>query len=364
LAEPRKPTPGGPEDDDSGLTGMLGRAGAAALRPMRKVAGAGKEVLNDEAERALDGVMAGPLPEAVGRSIVEHHVVERVVSSALDAKRAETGADGLPVDLEAVEQALRRALDDPAVERMLKETIDSRLTAELADAITKSPAFKRTLTNVLSSPEVRHALERQTVGFGADMAAAARRKTRKADGGIEAGVWRLAGRRPDAERARYGGLFTRGLGFAIDLLFTQLIYLILGALIGLVTSIFGTLQPTWLVGTLAGIGGILVIGLYFVVFWSTAGQTPGMRIMRLRVYHAGEPPAIWRSVLRLIGIPLAIIPFFAGVVPMLFDPERRALPDYLGGTNVVYELDDEDEEDQEAEQLSSTSDDAAPVAAS
>jgi uncharacterized RDD family membrane protein YckC len=362
VTEPKKPTAVG-SDDDSSLSGMLGRAGAAALRPVRKVAGAGKDVLNDEAERAIDGVMAGPLPEAVGRSVVEHRVVERVVSSAVEAKRAESGGDGLGIDLEPVEQALRHALDDPAVERMLKETLDSRLTAELADTITRSPAFKRTLTNVLSSPEVRHALERQTVGFGADMAAAARTKARTADGGIESTAWRLIRRRPDDERARYGGLFTRGLGFAIDLLLTQLIYLILGALIGLVTSIFGTLEPTWLVGTLAGFGEILVIALYFVVFWSTAGQTPGMRIMRLRVYQAGEPPTIWRSLIRLVGIPLAIIPFFAGVVPMLFDPKRRALPDYMAGTTVVYELEDGAEQEEE-DQHSSTWDDAASEAPS
>jgi len=362
VTEPKKPTAGS-GDDDSSLSGMLGRAGAAALRPVRKVADAGKDVLNDEAERAIDGVMAGPLPEAVGRSVVEHHVVERVISSAIETKRAESGGDGLGIDLEPVEQALRRALEDPAVERMLKETLDSRLTAELADAITKSPAFKRTLTNVLSSPEVRHALQRQTAGFGADMAAAARAKARKADGGIESSVWRVVGRHPDKERARYGGLFTRGLGFVTDLLLTQLVYLVGGALIGLVTSIFGSLEPTWLVGTLAGIGEILVIALYFVVFWSTAGQTPGMRIMRLRVYHAGEPPAIWRSVIRLVGIALAIIPFFAGFIPVLFDPERRALPDYMAGTNVVYDF-EHAAEDEGAAEHSSTWDDAAAEARS
>ena len=89
MTEPKDPTSEG-VDEDSGLTGMLGRAGAAAMRPVRKVADAGKDVLNDEAERAIDGVMAGPLPEAVGRSVVEHRVVERVVASALETKRAET----------------------------------------------------------------------------------------------------------------------------------------------------------------------------------------------------------------------------------------------------------------------------------
>jgi uncharacterized RDD family membrane protein YckC len=192
---------------------------------------------------------------------------------------------------------------------------------------------------VLASPEVRHALERQATGFGADIAAATRSKAHGADGSVESTVWSLGRRHPDAERAAYGGLVTRGLGFAVDALLTQFIYLIAGGMIGLVTSIFGTLQPTWLVATLAGIGGILVVTVYFVLFWTTTGQTPGMRIMRLRVLHDGEPPPLWRSLVRLVGLALAVIPCFAGYIPVLFDSRRRALPDYMAGTIVVSEPD-------------------------
>jgi uncharacterized RDD family membrane protein YckC len=39
----------------------------------------------------------------------------------------------------------------------------------------------------------------------------------------------------------------------------------------------------------------------------------------------------------VIGLFLAIIPLFAGFVPALFDQRRRALPDYLAGTVVVYD---------------------------
>ena len=39
----------------------------------------------------------------------------------------------------------------------------------------------------------------------------------------------------------------------------------------------------------------------------------------------------------LIGLALAIIPCFLGFVPALFDRQRRALPDYLAGTVVVYD---------------------------
>ena len=77
--------------------------------------------------------------------------------------------------------------------------------------------------------------------------------------------------------------------------------------------------------------------IYFVLFWSITGQTPGMRAMRLRVVTAdGTPPSTWRAFVRLIGLLLAIVPMFAGFLPVLFDSKRRALPDYLAGTVVLY----------------------------
>jgi uncharacterized RDD family membrane protein YckC len=38
-----------------------------------------------------------------------------------------------------------------------------------------------------------------------------------------------------------------------------------------------------------------------------------------------------------VGTAIAIIPFFAGYLPVLFDDRRRGLPDFLAGTVVVYE---------------------------
>ena len=41
--------------------------------------------------------------------------------------------------------------------------------------------------------------------------------------------------------------------------------------------------------------------------------------------------------MRLVGLVLAIIPLCAGFIPVLFSERRRALPDYLAGTVVVYD---------------------------
>ena len=59
--------------------------------------------------------------------------------------------------------------------------------------------------------------------------------------------------------------------------------------------------------------------------------------MRLRVTdHRGQPPSLGRSVARFFGLLLAIVPLFAGFIPVLIDDRRRGLQDFLAGTTVLY----------------------------
>ena len=76
--------------------------------------------------------------------------------------------------------------------------------------------------------------------------------------------------------------------------------------------------------------------LYFVVFWSTTGQTPGARIMEFRVLpEEGDKLKPWRAVVRAVGLVLAAIPLFAGYLPVAFGRRRRGLQDYLARTIVT-----------------------------
>ena len=122
TTEPKLPGKSGVRDD-GGLTARIGRAtGRLALRPVRAVAEAGRDAFTDEAERAIDGVMAGPLPEAVGRSLVEHRVVERLASEMLEAREAESTTSAPEIDLDHVERLARELIENTALERMLVET--------------------------------------------------------------------------------------------------------------------------------------------------------------------------------------------------------------------------------------------------
>ena len=93
-------------------------------------------------------------------------------------------------------------------------------------------------------------------------------------------------------RVPYAGIATRAVALAADLLVIHVFILIVGALLGLVASLVGELRPEWLVATLVGAAWGLTVTIYFVLFWSITGQTPGMRAMRLRVVDRRRDPTV------------------------------------------------------------------------
>jgi uncharacterized RDD family membrane protein YckC len=135
----------------------------------------------------------------------------------------------------------------------------------------------------------------------------------------------------------YAGIASRAVALAIDAAIAQLIVFCGGAVLALVGSLVSDVRLGGLEKILVAVAWAAVVGFYFVLFWSTAGQTPGMRLLGLRVMTAdGHHPGPGRSVVRVVGLGLAIIPLFAGFIPVLFDRQRRGLHDMLAGTIVLY----------------------------
>jgi uncharacterized RDD family membrane protein YckC len=138
-------------------------------------------------------------------------------------------------------------------------------------------------------------------------------------------------------RVRYAGIATRALALAIDVAIVQVIVFTCAAVIALVGSLVGDLKLDTAGRVLAAAAWALAVATYFVTFWSAVGQTPAMRMMDIRVGTAdGTPPGLGRSIVRLIGLGLAIIPFFAGFLPVLVDERRRGIHDMLAGTVVEH----------------------------
>jgi uncharacterized RDD family membrane protein YckC len=296
-------------DRGNARSGFVAALGDVAVRPARVAARAWRDQLETaaddvlsapEAARILDRALAGPLPEQLARSLVRHHVAERVVREL-----AESGE---------LEVLIDRALASPE-------------SLELVDRVLASDAMRHVLERAIGGPEVRAAVASQSVGLMDPVVNGLRSAGKALD------------RRLAARASSGAGVASRGVALFVDALAVVAVTFIIGAAVGLVASIAGGIRPDWLAGLLLGLGQVVVSFAYFTLFWSTAGQTPGMRLMGVRVRpdRAEGPLATWRALVRTAGLALAIIPCFLGFVPALFDRRRRALPDYLAGTVVVYD---------------------------
>jgi len=143
---------------------------------------------------------------------------------------------------------------------------------------------------------------------------------------------------PVEQPNEYAGLVTRAIAFAVDALVVNLAGISVAVVVGLGLSILDI--PDEIDTVLLVVGGLLFaawsIG-YFVAFWSTTGQTPGDRLMLIRVRQAGtdQSPPARRALLRLVGLFLAALPLLLGFLPILLTERRRGLHDYIAGTVVV-----------------------------
>jgi uncharacterized RDD family membrane protein YckC len=302
--------------DDEQRSGLADVAGRAAFLPARAAARAWRGPIEDavdevlsapEIARVVDRALAGSLPEELARSLVRHRVIDRII-----AELAESGE----------------------LERLVTAALGSPKTLELTDRVLASDETQHALGYVASSPELRDAIARQTTGLAEELVGGVRASAVRLDDRAE----QVVRRRPRTVRPLYGGIATRALALAVDGASTIVIFMAVVGVAALISSLVGGLRPAWLAGVLLSSGWLLITGTYFVLFWSAVGHTPGMRLLRVRVRGPkGEPPSIGRSVVRLVGLVLAIVPMFAGFIPVLFTERRRGLPDFLAGTVVVYD---------------------------
>ena len=255
----------------------LRRAEDALAARGREAEKRGRAKVTEVAEQSIDRAMAGPLPDSVARSAAEHNVVERVGQEVVTT---------------------------PEFEQAVASALESRVAAEL----------------------MTRALTHQTRSFADDVVDAIRSRLGRFDDRITHGE----------PAPGYGGLTVRGTAFAVDFVLAHLIVLLIAAILALVSAIVGKFVSGWEAGAALGGSSFIALGIYLVTFWTLTGQTPGMNLMGLRVTDSsGNTPGLVRSLARLAGLVLAIIPLFAGFLPILFDRKRRGLQDFLAQTVVV-----------------------------
>jgi uncharacterized RDD family membrane protein YckC len=145
--------------------------------------------------------------------------------------------------------------------------------------------------------------------------------------------------REETTELQYEGLVTRGIAFALDAAVIDLIAIVVAGGVALALSVLSVPKDS-LDTVLIAAGGVLFLAWsvgYFVTFWSTTGQTPGSRLMRITVRGADDGNVLGprRAALRFVGLVLAAIPLLAGFLPILFDNRCRGVHDMLAGTVVV-----------------------------
>ena len=93
----------------------------------------------------------------------------------------------------------------------------------------------------------------------------------------------------------------------------------------------------WPLGIIAYLAAGLFLFLYFPYFWQKSGQTPGMKLMQIKVVRdADGGPVSWGpAILRLIGYYISAAVFYIGYIWIFIDKRKRGWHDLLGGTVVI-----------------------------
>jgi uncharacterized RDD family membrane protein YckC len=104
-----------------------------------------------------------------------------------------------------------------------------------------------------------------------------------------------------------------------------------------INQLVGFDDLSWQVATASGMGLYLVISVaYDLSFWMLAGQTPGKRLMGVRVVRSdGQRLHLGNAIRRELAYVLSGL-LFLGYLWILFDNRRQGWHDKLAGTIVVY----------------------------
>ena len=285
------------------------------------------------------GVAAGRVASLPVRVLARTPGVRPIVLE-LGERISEEGAD-TRARVRDRSEAATSTVSTPELERLIQSVLDGPLAdvvaRRLVDRMLAGPELDRVVEHVVASPALRAAVTQQGTTLAGEVAEQLRTRSTALDDRQEARARALVRRPPRAAEAAthaYAGLATRAVGFAVDLALAGVAFLAAAALAALALSLIGR-PDAWVGAALLGTLWVLAAGTYFVVFWSSVGQTPGLRIVGQRVVRGDGPPGVGRSVVRFLVLVLGLLPVLVSAVLVLLDGRRRALHDVVAGTVVV-----------------------------
>ena len=79
-----------------------------------------------------------------------------------------------------------------------------------------------------------------------------------------------------------------------------------------------------------------------ILFWLYKSATPGKMLTSMKIVDAktGNRPGIGQCIVRYVGYFVAMVPFFIGILWILFDKRKQGWHDKLAGTVVVRNADE------------------------
>jgi uncharacterized RDD family membrane protein YckC len=129
----------------------------------------------------------------------------------------------------------------------------------------------------------------------------------------------------------FAGPGARLVGYIIDII-----------IIGLVVALFAIIATVLLVtlpilSILPWLAVFFVPLVYFPYFWSKSGQTPGQKMMGIKVVRDadGGPVTMGSAILRLLGYWVSGFVFYLGYIWIFVDKRKRGWFDLIAGTVVV-----------------------------
>ena len=131
----------------------------------------------------MDRLLAGPLTEALARSLGEHRVVERLAGELVRSGAIEEALTAA-LEHEDAQRLIESALA-LGLERLLVAVLESRLVPEITERLLHSAEMHAVLEYVVTSPEVRRVLTEQSSGLADEMVDGLRTRTESLDESAE-----------------------------------------------------------------------------------------------------------------------------------------------------------------------------------
>ncbi len=139
-----------------------------------------------------------------------------------------------------------------------------------------------------------------------------------------------------------GGFWVRLVAFIVDNIIIFFATALFAFIAGLATGLGGltsgvSAENVEYLSTIFGFFiGTLLGPFYYTLFTGWEGQTPGKKLLGLRVITmTGEPVGYGRALLRYIGYFVSFFLLGLGFVMIAFDRNKRGFHDFIAGTCVV-----------------------------